>query len=192
MHSKTVVVAISVICSVGGWFLWNIILSAAYNPTSKIYYVRNSFFNTFGRSLAWWLTLILIVCSVLIFEIGTSTLRSVFFTTDVDIFQALEKDPLVKRRFEEAASMELQQGWDRENSKRKRTSEEIRREEEELRKNEEEERREGEVKELLRNRVEELDVGGDGTAADDAGPNRRRSENVEEMLKRGFGRVRRE
>lgn len=39
------------------------------------------------------------------------SLRAAFFTTDEDVFRALEKDADVKRRFEEEASTELQMGW---------------------------------------------------------------------------------
>ncbi|KAK8170391.1 hypothetical protein BC567DRAFT_210210 [Phyllosticta citribraziliensis] len=114
MHTKTVTAAFSFICSVGGWFLWNIILSATYQKNG-IYDVRGSFFDNdrFGRNALWWLSLIMIVTTVVVFEIGVATLRAAFWTTDVDAFQELEKDPAVRKRFDQAAALELQQGWDR-------------------------------------------------------------------------------
>ncbi|KAL1388095.1 phospholipid-translocating P-type ATPase [Phyllosticta capitalensis] len=117
MHTKTVTAAFSFILSVGGWFLWNIILSATYS-NNGIYDVRGSFFDNdrFGRNALWWLCLIMIVTTVIIFEIGVATLRATFWTTDVDTFQELEKDPLVRQRFEKAAALELHQGWDRDGS----------------------------------------------------------------------------
>jgi hypothetical protein len=86
--------------------------------------VHSSLFTTFGTSGTWWLCLLLIVSSVLIFEFAVSSLRAAFFTTPEDVFQALEKDPSVKRRFEEAASEELQAGWDRESKLEREAREE--------------------------------------------------------------------
>jgi phospholipid-translocating ATPase len=173
-------------CSIGGWFLWNLILTATYNPSSKIYYVRDTFLRSFGRSLTWWLCLLLILSSVLVFELGTDSLRAAFFTTDEDVFQALEKDPVVKRRFEEAASSELQQGWDRTTNKERDQEERVRKVVDELERKEEE-RREGEVKELLRHRVEEVEVSPERSRSGQA-----TGEDPHRLLERGFGRVREE
>ena len=51
-HSKTATNAIALILSIGGWFLWNIILSSLYNPENKIYYVRDTFLRGFGASVS--------------------------------------------------------------------------------------------------------------------------------------------
>lgn len=214
-HSKTITNIIAIILSVGGWYLWNIILASLYKHPNKIYYVRSTFFSTFGRSLKWWATLLLIISSALIFELGTMALRATFFTTDEDVFQALEKDPAVKRRFEEAASNELQQGWDRSTNRQRDEEEKIRAAVDALERKEEE-RREGEVKEILRKRAENGrnvngNVDGDGDSSDGSnGQGRKRagsaSTGVERMgsvsggvdsdphrlLERGFGRVKRD
>ncbi|KAF2259271.1 phospholipid-translocating P-type ATPase [Lojkania enalia] len=179
MHSKSIMALISLVLSIGGWFLWNIILSTTYDPDNKIYYVRDTFLESFGQSLTWWLCLILILSSATVFEIGVASLRAVFFTTDEDIFQALEKDPVIKRRFEEAASAELQAGWTKDKEREK--EERVRRVVEQLERKEEE-RREGEVKELLRNRVVEVE----------GSPERVGDEDPDAALVRGFGRVRQE
>lgn len=115
IHYKTVVSAIVLFLSIGGWFLWNMILSARYNDATSgksIYDVRGNFLNRIGRSLSFWAVLFLIVASVLLFETAVTLVRQFLFPTDVDAFQHLEKDPAIKRRFEEAAASELQQGWD--------------------------------------------------------------------------------
>jgi phospholipid-translocating ATPase len=174
-HSKTLTNALALFCSIGGWFLWNIILSCLYTYPSKIYYVRNTFLHLFGPDVHWWATLILILLAVTTFEFATISLRSAFLTTDEDVFQALEKDPEVKRRFEEAASGELQQGWDR-----KKDQEAAVREVVEKVSEREQERREREVGEMLRKRGhgEEAGMGlGDGG-------------DVNKVLSRGFGDVR--
>lgn len=174
MHNKSFVVAISLICSIGGWFLWNIILSAAYNPASPIYHVRDALFATFGRNALWWLTLVLIISSTIVLELGIGSLRAAFFTTDVDIFQELEKDPAIKRRFEEASTMELQAGW---NCSAEESPVEMERVQEEK-------KREGEVRDLLRNRPDTFEEG-----RNEAG---RRSTDTQELLSRRFGKVRAE
>ncbi|KAF2646143.1 phospholipid-translocating P-type ATPase [Massarina eburnea CBS 473.64] len=157
-HSKTWTNALALFISIGGWFLWNSILALRYSPSTPIYHVHNSLFATFGRSLSWWLSLLLILSSVLVLELGVAAVRTAFFPTDVAVFQHLEKDVAVKRRFEEAACEELQLGWEREGRG-------------------DAERREGEVVELLRNRKE---GGAEGLGRED----------VENILSRGFGRVR--
>lgn len=101
---------IAIFLSVGGWFLWNIILSAIAQRDQKVYRVRDGFFNTFGQSGLWWFTLILIVLSAVVFEYGVSSLRAAWFPTDADTFQALEQDLEVRKRFEEASALELQGG----------------------------------------------------------------------------------
>jgi phospholipid-translocating ATPase len=188
MHSKSVMALVSLVLSIGGWFLWNLILSTTYNPTSKVYYVRDTFLLSFGRSLTWWCALLLILTATFTFETGVAALRAAFFTTDEDVFQQLEKDPGVKRRFEEASANELQQGWDRESNKERDKEERVRAVVEGLRRKEQE-RREREVREMLRRR-------GDG----DVEEGKRQSlveqeverEDLERMFSRGFGQVREE
>jgi phospholipid-translocating ATPase len=138
--------------------------------------------------LTWWLCLIIILLAVVIFELGTKALLSAFFPTDEDHFQVLEKDPDVKRRFEEAAAEELQQGWDR-RSNRQRDEEERVREVVEGLKTMEEERRENEVKELLKSRVEVLETDGSPERSEEAaaGP-----ADVDQTLSKGYGKVRRD
>lgn len=179
--------AIAIFVSVGGWFLWNIILSSTYKPSSTIYYVRSTFLRGFGASLTWWLCLLIILSAILVFELATTSLRAVYFTTDEHIFQTLEQDPLVKRRFEEAAAADLQQGWDRKTNKERDQQERV---EETVRKvkQREQERREGEIRDLLRNRVES---GADGHRGDDGvGPGAdSHGAEIHSILSRGYGDV---
>ena|SRR5690242_10512059 len=188
-HSKTITNGIAIFCSVGGWFLWNIILSSTYDPNSKIYYVRDTFLRGFGASLTWWLCLIIILLAFIVFELGTKALLSAFFPTDEDHFQVLEKDPDVKRRLEEAAADELQQGWDRKTNKHRDEEERVREVVDKIQKTEEE-RRENEVKELLRSRVEVLET--------DSSPERTGEAagaapmDVDSTLSKGYGKVRRD
>lgn len=103
IHNKTYTCAISMFCSIGGWFLWNIILSSTYT-NNVIYDVKDGFFNRFGRNPLWWLTLILIVTACWALEIGIKVLQRGYFPTEADIFRELQKDPLIRKRFEQAAA----------------------------------------------------------------------------------------
>lgn len=144
--------------------------------------MRDALFRTWGRSPTWWLCLILILSSALVFEFGAASLRSAFLTTDEDVFQALEKDPAVKRRFEEAAAEELQAGWDRKTNRERDEEERVRRVVSEL-KEKEERRREEAVRELLRGR--------EGRRMSAIGAEMG-GEDVDRILSRGYGRVREE
>ncbi|KAI9813570.1 MAG: hypothetical protein M1826_002483 [Phylliscum demangeonii] len=112
MHNKSIMAAISCTLSVGGWFLWNILLSMIYHRQTALN-VKGGLLQKFGRSSLWWLVLSLIVATCILFELGIASLRSAWYPTDVDLFQEYEQDLLIRKRFEEAASSELQQGWQR-------------------------------------------------------------------------------
>ena len=172
----------------GGWFLWNVILSCTYNRWSTIYYVRATFLQGFGASVTWWACLITILLGVLVFEFATKALMAAFFPADEDVFQALEKDPAVKRRLEEAAADELQAGWDRGAAAHRDSAGDggaggtgasaLRAQ----RRLSEEERREEVVKQMLRNRVEVVDP--------ESSPERGGPGEVDRILSQGYGQVR--
>lgn len=206
IHNKSILCVIVMTISLGGWFLWNIILSRLYNNASGkgVYDVRNNFLTRIGDYLPFWVVLLLAVSAVLLFELTVSAVRALLFPTDVDIFQEFEQDREIRKRFEEAAAMELQQGWDRGS---KKSSFELAREAADM------EARERQVQELLdRPRVmtkiasgqeEEMEVVelgryGDGVgdsnregepdSSGGAGP--RRSLDIHELFSRGFGSIR--
>ena len=110
-HNHSITTVIACVLSIGGWFLWNIILSSVYSD-NVIYYVRHSFLQNFGRNILWWLVMILAVAAVLLFEIVVRTTKTAWKPTDVEVFQVLEKDPDVRRRFEESSVGWLHQGWE--------------------------------------------------------------------------------
>jgi phospholipid-translocating ATPase len=108
IHNKTILAAIALVLSIGGWFAWNIMLSAVYE-NNVIYNVKMGFLERFGRNALWWLTLIAIVLSFLLFELAIKALKVAFFPSDVDLFQVFEQDPALRRRFEESAAPLLHQ-----------------------------------------------------------------------------------
>jgi phospholipid-translocating ATPase len=117
LHNKSIAAVAGILLSVGGVFLWNILLAAMYPKAAPIYFVKHAWFWGFGRNPVWWMALMLIVVCVVALELAVSSLRAAYFTRDVDIFQELERDPNIKARFEEAAAPDLQQGWIREGKK---------------------------------------------------------------------------
>ncbi len=112
LHNKSVTAAIAIFLSIGGWWLWNLVLSCIYQD-NRIYSVKRAFLDRFGRNLLWWVTLILTVAAVCLVEMTIKTVKAAFWPSDVDAFQGLEQDREVRKRFEEAAADLLQQGWDR-------------------------------------------------------------------------------
>ena len=103
LQNKTYTCAISIFISVGGWFLWNIILSSTYS-NNVVYNVKDGFFDRFGKNPLWWLTLILVVTACWAIEIGVKTVKASWFPSDADVFRELEKDPVIRKRFNEAAA----------------------------------------------------------------------------------------
>ena len=105
LYNKTYTCVMSTFLSVGGWFLWMIILSTTYQ-NNVIYDVREGFLERFGRDTLWWLTLILVLAACWILEIGVKAAQRSWFPSDADCFRELEQDPAIKKRFEQAAAMD--------------------------------------------------------------------------------------
>ncbi|KIX08736.1 uncharacterized protein Z518_03393 [Rhinocladiella mackenziei CBS 650.93] len=112
LHNKSVMAAVAIFLSVGGWWLWNLILSSIY-PFDPIYSVKRGFLDQFGRNPLWWITLLLIILVICLLEVIIKAVTAAFWPSDIDIFQGFEQDREVRKRFEEAAADLLQQGWDR-------------------------------------------------------------------------------
>lgn len=181
VHNKTYLSVIVMVISIGGWFCWNLILAKQYTMSAGkgVYHVLGNFLEQTGHSLSFWTVLLVTVMAVVVFEVAVSATRANLFPTDVDVFQEYEQDLEIRKRFEEAAAMELQQGWDRGS---KKASFEV------ARAAEEEERREQQVQELLA-RPREMPqmhqiqhrVGADeGT----------RTTEIHELFSKGFGTIR--
>ncbi|KAK5122032.1 hypothetical protein LTR85_004278 [Meristemomyces frigidus] len=190
-RNRTYMALIGWILAVGGWFLWNIILAGIYSSTTNPeYYVKGAFYTGFGRSALWWLTLLLTVAACLTFEIGVRALKNTFFPTNVEIFQTLEQDLGVRKRFKEASAAWLQAGWQHGT---KKSSKELQREAEAQAK------REGEVQDLLdRPRVmEEGRTRKNGVQVEEqtvmlADAPGGASSDAQDMLSRRYGSVRRD
>lgn len=58
-HYKTIIVGVSLVITVGGWFAWNGFMSGIYSNNLSPYDVKGGFGKVFGTEWAWWLTLII-------------------------------------------------------------------------------------------------------------------------------------
>ncbi|EAU39354.1 conserved hypothetical protein [Aspergillus terreus NIH2624] len=193
VHNKTYLSLAVMIISIGGWFMWNLILSKRYDFKSGdgIYHVIGNFVFQSGHDLGFWAVLLVTTAAVLLFEIVVSAVRANLFPTDVDVFQEYEQDLDIRKRFEEAAASELQQGWDHGT---KKASFELAREAAELA------AREQQVQELLaRPRVMHKAASGSGRVEMEAvelqgrgeeTSGRRRSVEIQELFSKGFGTIR--
>ncbi|KAK2740656.1 hypothetical protein FQN57_006026 [Myotisia sp. PD_48] len=199
IHDHSVMAAISIFLSVGGWWLWNLILSGRYQQ-DPIYNVRNNFIPITGRNLLWWVVLLVAIMAVILLEITVATIRATLFSTDVDLFQLYEKDPEIRKRFEEASAAELQQGWDCE-SKRKSGHQDGGRngsnEDDGGEVENDDEAREMQVQQLLdrRRREAEQEFGISGThggRAADSAVKPRQSSDMHELFSKGYGAIQRE
>ncbi|KAJ4389377.1 drs2 neo1 protein [Gnomoniopsis smithogilvyi] len=91
LHNKTLVTFVGFLLSIGGWFLWNLILAAAYEPRIGPYTVHGAFIHRFGKSPLWWLTLIMVLIMVILLELAVTAVRRVFWPQDQDLMQEMEK-----------------------------------------------------------------------------------------------------
>ena len=188
LHNKSVTCVIAMILSIGGWWLFNLILSAVY-AKNVIYDVRGGLLDRFGRNALWWLTLIVTIIAVWAFEITVRCLKDLWAQSDVEVFQELEKDPVIRQRFEEHARTCMPRrnrsslsrrpsGWVEETRVMNRAYDLSAAAQE---------KREGEIEELLRRpRVMFAESGPDAATA-----LRRRQQSETEGKSDGAGRVRR-
>lgn len=112
MHNKTYVSALGWLLSVGGWFLWTAVLAAIFKPnkTFPLYPIYQDFIDHYGRNFSWWLVLFLTLAALTLFELGVSSIRKTFWPTDTDVFQELQKDPIIRARFEETVRKDVDGG----------------------------------------------------------------------------------
>jgi phospholipid-translocating ATPase len=114
MHNKTLISLLGFTLSILGWTLWNVILSYLYSTKEHLAYaVKGGFIKHFGANGIWWITVAIIIVAVCIWELGIKSLRKTFWPQDADVFQVLEKDPVLRKRFMKAARGALTYGDER-------------------------------------------------------------------------------
>ncbi|EPS42478.1 hypothetical protein H072_3562 [Dactylellina haptotyla CBS 200.50] len=102
-HNKTIVAVIVWVISVGGWFLWNVVIIGYGFSSWTIYYLPQEFALHVGRDLLWWVVVLFVTGCCIIFELMMKSLKTSFFPNEVDHFQAIQKDPVLKKKLEHAA-----------------------------------------------------------------------------------------
>ncbi|KAF3910873.1 hypothetical protein ABW20_dc0106810 [Dactylellina cionopaga] len=102
-HNKTIVAPIVFVISVGGWFLWNVLILGYGFSTWTIWYLPREFALHIGRDLLWWTVVLFITGCCIVFEITLKSIKTSFFPNEVDHFQAIQKDPVLRKKLEHAA-----------------------------------------------------------------------------------------
>ncbi|KAF3012647.1 hypothetical protein E8E14_010682 [Neopestalotiopsis sp. 37M] len=123
-HHKSAIVLGGFAITIIGWWLWNIILSAVYNPGVNTYAVRNGFLKTFGGDALWWFTLIITMAILICFELGFKAIKRNLIVGGLwqwppwkkralsdsaeewhlELWQELEQDPLIRARLKQGES----------------------------------------------------------------------------------------
>ncbi|KAL7922515.1 hypothetical protein ACQKWADRAFT_292662 [Trichoderma austrokoningii] len=112
-HSKTLIPLIGLAVEVTGWFVWNLFLSVIYPRTVGPISVRDAFLHAFGDRLSWWTTLLLTLATLIIIELAVQAIRRVYWPTDQDLMQRIEKDTNSKqilRRYAAGGAGDLEKG----------------------------------------------------------------------------------
>ncbi|EFQ29697.1 phospholipid-translocating P-type ATPase [Colletotrichum graminicola] len=91
IENKNVIILIGFLISVGGWFLWNIIISASFKNILRIYQIRHAFLQNFGQTLSFWTTMLLALAAVICLELVVNAIRRIYWPYDVDLMQRLER-----------------------------------------------------------------------------------------------------
>ncbi|KAF4998265.1 hypothetical protein FGRMN_3314 [Fusarium graminum] len=99
VHTKTVVTFGGCLISVAGWFLWMLALSGVKPISFGPYIVRDAFIDNFGRTLQWWTLVLLELIVLIVIDLVVQAVRRVYFPSDQDLMQRIEKDGNVERVF---------------------------------------------------------------------------------------------
>ncbi|KAM0328772.1 hypothetical protein ACHAQA_005185 [Verticillium albo-atrum] len=108
MHTKTIISFLGVFLSVGGWFLWNLILSGIFEEQLRIYQIRRAFLDNFGHTLNFWAVILVALGAVLVIELLVNATRRVYFPHDVDLMQRVEREE--KKALQRGAGGEPEDG----------------------------------------------------------------------------------
>lgn len=103
LHSKTVITFAGFFISIAGWFLWNLALSGIYSQQLGIYLVRDGFLDNFGRQLCWWASILLGLATLTVIELVVQAIRRVYWPTDQDLMQRIEKDARARSKMQASA-----------------------------------------------------------------------------------------
>ncbi|KAG5976494.1 hypothetical protein E4U55_007305 [Claviceps digitariae] len=97
LHHKTIITFGGFFVSVAGWFLWCLFLSGTYPRKVGKDMVRKGLLQNFGRQLSWWTTLLLALATLVVMDLVVQAVRRVYWPTDQDLMQRIEKDEEARR-----------------------------------------------------------------------------------------------
>lgn len=87
-----------------GWFFWCLLLSGVFPQKVGKEMVRRSFIHHFGRELNWWTTLLIALATLVIIDLVVQSVRRVYWPTDQDLMQRIEKDAGAREALREHAA----------------------------------------------------------------------------------------
>ncbi|KAI0798380.1 phospholipid-translocating P-type ATPase [Xylaria sp. FL0064] len=99
MHNKTWLPLVACALSISLWFFFSLIIDALprkYSLNSE-YRVYHAFTENFGNSLAWWAVAVFGILIVVGTNLGATAVQRVFFPTDRNLWQEIEKQGDVDR-----------------------------------------------------------------------------------------------
>lgn len=112
MHTITKLSIISWVISVFGWCVWCMLLVGLYkSKINTIFYVQHGLFEEFGRDPTFWATILILTVLGIWIDFMFYSFFMCFKMTDTEIFQRLEKDPVIKKQLVTNSYNELKQGW---------------------------------------------------------------------------------
>ncbi|MCJ1314503.1 hypothetical protein MMC25_008185 [Agyrium rufum] len=89
IHNKTWTAALSILLSLAGWFLWDLILAGIYS-NNTVYDARGGFTERWGRDPSWWATLMVVLMEVWVLEFLQKWIVSIFWSGEGDDWKAQE------------------------------------------------------------------------------------------------------
>lgn len=112
-HHKNIIILGGFLLSIAGWWIWQCIISRMYDNVLDIYLVRDNFLVHFGPQLSWWAICLLELGALVILDLVVQSIRRVYFPTDQDLMQRIEKDAKSKKAMQDhAARLENGEGME--------------------------------------------------------------------------------
>ena len=125
---KSVIVFVSFSITIAGWWAWNFFLSCVMPASQSPYAIRDGFTSTFGRDPVWWLTLLIVFVFLATLEFAYKSIKRrfdisrwriwkrVMKSTDerwsLELWQELEKDPLIRESLRKRANITFEEEVD--------------------------------------------------------------------------------
>ncbi|ODV85381.1 hypothetical protein CANARDRAFT_28176 [[Candida] arabinofermentans NRRL YB-2248] len=112
IHAITKIMVISWTVSVVGWILWCMVIAGLYGKKDNyIFYVAHGLFQHFGKDPTLWGTILMLVLIGLTIDFIFHIVKTILWRNDTDVFQMLEKDDELRRKFELNSFEEMKQSW---------------------------------------------------------------------------------